>query len=111
MPKDFKRPRKVPNYTTDLKPVAWIESYELAMDMLDVSDAVCAKYVTMILEGPDRTWLKNLPPNSINTWVELKERFINFFQGTCKRSMTIMDLQHCVQRTSASAHHWTRRVA
>ena len=60
--KDFKGPRKVPNYTTDLEPTTWIESYEITMDMLDVSDAVCAKYLTMMLEGPARTWLKNLPP-------------------------------------------------
>ncbi|KAI4972832.1 hypothetical protein ZWY2020_003757 [Hordeum vulgare] len=35
MPKDFKGSRKVPNYTPDLEPGARIESYELAMDMLD----------------------------------------------------------------------------
>ena len=79
MPKDFKGPRKVPNYTTDLELAVWIESYELAMDMLDVSDAVCAKYLTMMLEGLAHTCLKNLPPNSINTWAELKERFIKNF--------------------------------
>ena len=44
LPKDFKGPRKVPNYTADLPPVAWIESYEMAMELLDVSDAACAKY-------------------------------------------------------------------
>ncbi|KAI5016253.1 hypothetical protein ZWY2020_006104 [Hordeum vulgare] len=111
MPKDFKGPRKVPNYTPDLERGAWIESYELAMDMLDVNEAVCAKYFTMMLEGMGHTWLKNLPPNSINTWSELKERFIKNFRGTCKRPMTIVDLQHCIQRPDESAHHWTRRVA
>ena len=61
MPPDFKGPYKVPNYTTDLEPAERIRSYELAMDMLEVSDAVCAHYRTMMLEGPARTWLKNLP--------------------------------------------------
>ena len=74
--KDFKGSRKVPNYTADLPPEAWIESYELAMEMLDVSDAVCAKYFIMMLEGPARTWLKGLPPNTINSWAELKAKFI-----------------------------------
>ena len=27
LPKDFKGPRKVPNYMADLQPGAWIESY------------------------------------------------------------------------------------
>ena len=31
LPKDFKGPRKVPNYTADLPPEAWVESYEMAI--------------------------------------------------------------------------------
>ena len=42
LPKDFKGPRKVPNYTADLSPEAWIESYEMAMEMLDVDETACA---------------------------------------------------------------------
>ena len=40
LPKDFKGPRKVPNYTADQPPETWIESYEMAMEMWDVSEAV-----------------------------------------------------------------------
>ena len=58
LPKDFKGPRKVPNYTTDLSPEAWIESYEMAMELLDVSEAACAKYFPLMLEGATHTWLK-----------------------------------------------------
>ena len=42
LPKDFKGPRKVPNYTADLPPEVWIESDEMAMELLEVSDAACA---------------------------------------------------------------------
>lgn len=111
LPQDFKGPRKVPNYTSDMEPVVWVESYELAMDMLEVSDGVCARYLTMMLEGPAQTWLKNLPPNSVHTWQELKDHFIKNFQGTCKCPTTIIDLEHCVQKEGGSAHHWGRRVA
>ena len=31
LPKDFKGPRKVPNYTADQPPETWVESYEMAM--------------------------------------------------------------------------------
>ena len=68
LPKDFKGPRKVPDYTADLSPEAWIESYEMAMEMLDVDETACAKYFTMMLEGTARTWLKSLPPNSVGSW-------------------------------------------
>src|SRR4051812_5468109 len=36
LPKDFKGPRKVPNYTADQPPETWVENYEMAMEMLDV---------------------------------------------------------------------------
>ena len=84
LPKDFKGPRKVPNYTADLPPEAWIESYEMAMELLEVSDAVCAKYFTLMLDGTARTWLKGLPTNCIGSWGELKARFIQNFKDTCK---------------------------
>jgi len=51
LPKDFKGPRKVPNYTADLQPGAWIESYEMAMELREVSEAAMAKYFTMMLDG------------------------------------------------------------
>ena len=70
LPKDFKGLCKVPNYTADLSPETWVESYEMAMEMLDVDDAACAKYFTMMLEGTARTWLKSLPANSIRSWAE-----------------------------------------
>ena len=96
-PKDFKGPRKVPNYTADLQLGAWIESYEMAMELLEVSDAAMAKYFTMMLDGTTRTWLKGLPPNSISSWVELKACFIQNFKDTCKQPMSIVDLTNCKQ--------------
>ena len=55
LPKDFKGPRKVPNYTADLQPGALIESYEMAMELLEVSDTAMAKYFTMMLDGTTST--------------------------------------------------------
>ena len=111
LPKDFKGPRKVPNYTADLPPKAWVESYEMAMEMLDVDDAACAKYFTMMLDGTARTWLKGLPANSIGSWAELKAWFIQNFKDTCKQPMSIVDLDSCVQGEGESTTHWVRRVS
>ena len=46
----------------DLQPGAWIESYEMAMELLEVSDAAMAKYFTMMLNGTARSWLKVYRP-------------------------------------------------
>ena len=110
LPKDFKGPRKVPNYTADLQPAAWIESYEMAMELLEVSEAAMAKYFTMMLDGTAHTWLKGLPPNSIGSWAELKARFIQNFKDTCRQSMSIVDLTNCKQQEGESTTHWVRRV-
>ena len=111
LPKDFKGPRKVPNYTADQPPEAWVESYEMAMEMLDVSEAAYAKYFTMMLEVTARTWLKGLPANSIGSWAELKARFIQNFKDTCKQPMSIVDLVSCVQGEGESTTSWVRRVS
>ena len=63
----------------------------MTMELLDVSDAACAKYFPLMLEGTARTWLKGLPANSIGSWAELKARFIQNFKDTCKRPMSIVD--------------------
>ena len=111
LPKDFKGSREVPNYTADLLPKVWIESYELALEMLDVNDDVCAKYFTMMLDGPAHTWLKGFPANSIISWAELKARFVQNYKGTCKQPLSIIDIDNCVHREDESAHHWVRRVS
>ena len=110
LPKDFKGPRKVPNYIADLQPESWVESYEMAMEMLDVDEAVCAKYFTMMLEGTARTWLKSLPANSVRSWAELKHRFIQKLKDTSKQPMSIVDLDACVQDDGESTTHWVKRV-
>ena len=111
LPKDFKGPRKVPNYTADQSPEPWIESYEMAMEMLDFSDAACAKYFTMMLDGPTRTWLKGLPTNSIRSLAELKARFIQNLKDTCKQPMSILDLDSCVQGESESTTNRVRWIS
>src|SRR4051812_10654824 len=91
--------------------------------MLHSGKDVCARYFTMLPEGPARTWfinnsitswtwfIKNLPENSITSWTDLRKMFIKNFKGTCRQAMTIVDLAHCVQKEGESALSWARRVA
>ena len=109
--KDFKGPRKVPNYTANLPPEAWVESYEMAMEMLDVDEAACAKYFTMMLDGTAHTWLQSMPVNLISSWDDLKARFIANFKDTCKQPMSIVDLPAGVQGENESTTHWVRQVS
>jgi len=111
LPKDFKGLHKVPNYTADLPPKSWVESYEMSMEMLDVDEVACAKYFTMMLDGTARTWLKSFSVNSVGARAELKARFIENFKDTCKQPMSIVDLAACVQGEDESTTHWVRRFS
>ena len=64
-----------------------------------------------MLDGPARTWLKELPPNSISSWTELEMRFIQNFKDTCKRPLSIIDLDTCVHHEDESTSHWVHRVS
>jgi len=110
-PEDFKGPRKVANYNASMDPTTWLNNYEMGMSILNASEEICARYLNMMLEGAAHIWLQNLPPNSINTWEELKDAFIKNFQGTCKRLCNIEDLERCVQKEGESSRHWMKRVA
>src|SRR3954470_18661828 len=81
------------------------------MDLLRASNGVCARYFTMMLDGPARILFKNLPENSVTSWMDLKDKLIKNFQGTCKRATTIVDLEHCVQKEGESALIWARRAS
>ena len=80
------------------------------MEMLDVDEAACVKYFTMMLDRTACTWLKSLPINSVGSWDELKARFIANFKDTCKQPMSIVDLAACVQGEGESTTHWVRWV-
>ena len=99
------------NYTTDMDPAVWIESYDLAMDLLRATDGVRARYFTMMLEGSARRWFKNLPENYVTPWMNLKEKFIKNFQGTCKRATQIVDLEHYVHKEGESTLSWEWRAS
>ena len=107
----FQRPTQGTKFTADEPLETWVESYEMAMEMLDVDDAACAKYFTMMLEGTARTWLKSLPANSISSLAQLRARFISNFKDTCKQPMSIVDLVACVQEEGESMTHWVRQVS
>ena len=55
LPKDFKGPVRCPTTQPTYPPETWVESYEMAMELLDVDVAACAKYFTMMLEGTTHT--------------------------------------------------------
>jgi hypothetical protein len=72
-------------------------------------DLHAIKYLPLKLKGPARHWLNSLPQNSIGSWEDLEEAFLDNFQGTYVRPPDADDLSHIVQQPGESARKfWTR---
>src|SRR3954466_13481507 len=55
-----------------------------------------------------RSWLNELPENSIHNWYDMQSAFFSNFEGTYRRPCTVGDLQHCTQRPGET--HLGRRI-
>ena len=72
-------------------------------------DLHAIKYLPLKLKGPARHWLNNLPENSIDSWEDLEEAFLDNFQGTYVRPPDADDLSHITQQPEESARKfWTK---
>jgi hypothetical protein len=61
------------------------------------------------LEPAPLTWLESLKPNSINSWEDLKQAFIDNFQGSMIRAGTRHDLSQVKQEMNETLRSYTQR--
>ena len=67
------------------------------------------QYVPQMLEGPARKWLNNLPPGSINCWLDFKDAFNSNFTSTYKRLNRPQQLANCWQRENETDREYLTR--
>ena len=66
-PEGFKGPRDVEKYEPTMDPEVWIDTYMMAMGILNAPYLLAAKYLNMMLEGSARQWINALPKDSIDS--------------------------------------------
>ena len=72
-------------------------------------DLHAIKYHPLKVEGPAQHWLNSLPENSIGSWEDLEEAFLNNFQGTYVRPLDADDLSNILQQPGElTRKFWTR---
>ena len=107
-PEGFK-PVNIESYDGTTDPAVWIEDFILHIHMARGDDLDAIKYLPLKIKGPARHWLNSLPENSIGSWEDLEEAFLDNFQGTYVRPPDADDLSHIVQQPGESARElWTR---
>jgi hypothetical protein len=75
------RPHLPEKYDGTSNPSEFLQVYVTAITAAGGNTTVMATYFHVALSGPARTWLMNLTPGSVNSWEELRARFVANFAG------------------------------
>ena len=76
------KPVNIKSYDGTTDPAVWIEDFILHINLARGDDLHAIKYLPLKLKGPARLWLNSLPANSIGSWENLEDAFLDNFQGT-----------------------------
>ena len=107
-PEGFK-PVNIESYDGTTDPAVWIEDFLLHIHMARGDDLHAIKYLPLKLKGPARHWLNSLPANSIGSWENLEDAFLDNFQGTYVQPPDADDLSHITQQPGESVRKfWTQ---
>ena len=77
-PEGFK-PVNIESYDGTTDPAVWIEDFFIHIHMARGDDLHAIKYLPLKLKGPARHWLNSLPANSIRSWENLADAFLDNF--------------------------------
>ena len=68
-----------------------------------------ANWFPMALKDDARSWLLNLPPGSISSWDEMRDRFVANFQGTHDHPPAAGDLCRIKQQPGETLQKYIQR--
>ncbi|RLN40988.1 retrotransposon protein, putative, Ty3-gypsy subclass [Panicum miliaceum] len=86
-PEGFK-PIGITKYDGKQSPQQWIRCYSTAIEVTGGTNTTKVVYFPMALETAPLTWLESLTKNSIDSWEQLRNVFIDNFQGAIARAGT-----------------------
>jgi hypothetical protein len=84
-------------------------SYEAAIASSGGDDTTLAKSFIITLQNAATNWYARLPPRSISSWVQLKEKFSVNFQGFQEDLSTEEDFFSCQQYEREALPDFFRR--
>ena len=92
------RPEVAHKYDRMTNPHEFLQVYYTACQAVGGNTKVMANWFPLALQPETRSWLMNLPPNSIRSWDDLCEQFVGAFQGGYARPGVVGDLHILVQQ-------------
>ena len=107
--RNFQLPRGTKTYNGSTKPQDWLNDYVTAVNVAGGNRRWAVRYVPQMLEGPARIWLNNLPPKSIQCWLDFEDAFNSNFTSTYKRPNRPQQLSACKQRENETDREYLTR--
>jgi hypothetical protein len=84
-------------------------SYQVAVASSRGDDATMTKSFIIALEGPALTWYTRLSPLSIDSWKELRNKFLLKFQGYMPDTDTLAELSLCWQQEKETLREYYKK--
>ena len=86
-----------------------MQLYELSIEAANGDEKVMANWFPMALKDGARSWLLNLPPGSISSWDEMRDRFVANYQGTRDLPPAAGDLRRIKQQPGETLQKYIQR--
>src|SRR3954469_13042920 len=95
----MEKPPALDHYDGTTDPDDHIRSIEAVMDYHVVRGSIkCRIFPTTLRKGA-MNWYRNLPPNSIHSWTELKDLFLSHFTASRRQPKSEANLEAVIQGT------------
>ena len=86
-----------------------MQLYKLSIEAANGNEKVMANWFPMALKDGARSWLLNLPPGSISSLDEMRDRFVANFHGTRDRPPAAGDLRRIKQQPGETLQKYIQR--
>ncbi|KAK1627543.1 hypothetical protein QYE76_001858 [Lolium multiflorum] len=95
--------------TTPRDPEDWLVDYLEMVKLVGGTRATAMQSIQVHLSGAARSWIKKLPPGSIDSWGSFEDIFVKNFRSTCKKPASLEELRACRQKHDESMRKYIQR--
>ena len=103
------RPDVPDRYDGQSNPAEFLQVYSTAVQAAGGDEKVMANWFSLALKPNARSWLVNLPANSVKSWPDLCDQFVGAFQGGFRRPGAVSDLHSLAQKPDETLRKYTQR--
>ena len=102
VPSGFKLPDHFKKFDGLQDPEDWLIDYLETVKLTGGTRATAMQSIQVHLSGAARSWIKKLPPGSIDSWESFEDVFVKNFRSTCKKPASLEELRACRQKPDES---------